>query len=587
MKKIISKSYKRELMICLLIVGILPLLFCCAFLVQLFKLQIGRAYDARDLQQQELVNERFTKFEKAFDAAGNEISKDENVIQFIKRDTFGTELETDAASETLNENSIYSILYGRTGKLRGYAQCDLYSYTGKRLFSTGAGLQQTQLPVYWGILEEVREHPEEMSVRKSDGRDSDGGILLRFARGINDSEGNCIGFFIAGINEENFEKLLEGVYESQEGICILSRYWETVFSTGIAKDIDIGNELRQQIILDNAFQKSKDDYHVSVSSVGKTDLKVVLLRQVLFTDKITRTMYMVIIVMALFSALLCILTANKMSSSMVKPLNELNRAVRTVRDGNLDVEIRTTREDEVGQLAANFNVMTQELKDNIKKQVDQQKKLNEVSIAMMQAQLNPHFLYNTLDTMKWVAKANGIQEIAVLAAKLAKILRTSISKAQFIPLKEEFALAESYADIQRIRFQDRFSFEEDLPEELQDIMVPKLVIQPLVENAVIHGLENSTEGHVMVQAMDEGRQIHIEVRDDGCGISEEMIRKLRENDFRRDGHLGLYNVNAILKLRYGEGYGVEFSSRTGGGTCVSINIPKTGETDHADEGNGR
>ena len=146
-----------------------------------------------------------------------------------------------------------------------------------------------------------------------------------------------------------------------------------------------------------------------------------------------------------------------MSNHLSRPIQSLNEAMHEVQNGNLDARVISTRNDEFGQLSGSFNTMASELKAYMEMQVSQQKKLNEVQIAMMQAQLNPHFLYNTLDTMKWVAKANHIQRSPPLAAKLAKILRTSISNAQFITLKEELELVDCYAEIQRSVFR-KFCF---------------------------------------------------------------------------------------------------------------------------------
>ena len=192
----------------------------------------------------------------------------------------------------------------------------------------------------------------------------------------------------------------------------------------------------------------------------------------------------------------------------------------------------------------------------------------------MQAQLNPHFLYNTLDTMKWVAKANHIPEIATLASKLAKILRTSISQVQFITLKEEMELVESYAEIQKIRFYGKFCFEYELPEEIKQCRIPKLIVQPIVENAVIHGLADCDEGHIYVKAMEKDGKLHIEVQDDGCGISREMMEQLNSRDREQlTGHLGFYNVDTIIRLHYGDEYGVQVETPERGGTKVTIVIP--------------
>ena len=210
----------------------------------------------------------------------------------------------------------------------------------------------------------------------------------------------------------------------------------------------------------------------------------------------------------------------------------------------------------------------------MEKQVSQQKQLNDVQIAMMQAQLNPHFLYNTLDTMKWVAKANHIPELATLAAKLAKILRTSISNAPFITLKEELELVESYTEIQRIRFNGRFSFQCELPAELEACMVPKLIVQPIVENAVIHGLAESGEGNIRVRVRRQDNRLSIQVQDDGCGIDPERMEQLNNREWEKiSGHIGLYNVDTIIRLHYGEEFGLHVDRPQEGGTRVTIELP--------------
>ena len=186
-------------------------------------------------------------------------------------------------------------------------------------------------------------------------------------------------------------------------------------------------------------------------------------------------------------------------------------------------------------------------------------------------------ILDTLDTMKWVAKANHIPEIATLAAKLAKILRTSISSAQFITLQEEMTLVESYAKIQKIRFNGKFDFRYEIAPETEEILVPKLIVQPIVENAVIHGLADADEGHIFVRAYLERKELVIEVSDDGCGISDEVIRRLGNRDKeQKNGHIGFYNVDTIIRLHYGKDYGLRAERLAAGGTKVTIRIPVNG-----------
>lgn len=193
---------------------------------------------------------------------------------------------------------------------------------------------------------------------------------------------------------------------------------------------------------------------------------------------------------------------------------------------------------------------------------------------MMQAQLNPHFLYNTLDTIKWVAKAHHVPELATLASGLARILRTSISEASFISLSEEVSLVCAYMDIQKIRFDGNFSYDVELPLELEECRVPKMIIQPIVENAILHGLKEREDGHIFLNIYEEEAVLYVDVYDDGCGMDEEILSLLRErNREKLKGHIGFYNVDTIIRLHYGMQYGLYAENQPGGGTKVRITLP--------------
>ena len=166
---------------------------------------------------------------------------------------------------------------------------------------------------------------------------------------------------------------------------------------------------------------------------------------------------------------------------------------------------------------------------------------------MMQAQLNPHFLCNTLDTMKWISKINKVPQVAMMATNLADILRLCISPEEFVPLYREMEILQRSIEIQKVRLGDDFAFRVSIPEELYDCMVPKMILQPIVENAILHGIDGMTGAVISVQAQTDGNQLKITVRDNGQGFPADMLGQ----PYRRDkglakGHLGLYNVDMIL-----------------------------------------
>ena len=232
---------------------------------------------------------------------------------------------------------------------------------------------------------------------------------------------------------------------------------------------------------------------------------------------------------------------------------------------HLDVRLRES-EDELGELAGRFNRMTEALEENRRalllnqeSLLKNQKELNEAQIRMLQAQLNPHFLGNTLDAMKWMGKIHQIPEVAEIATDLADILRFAISPKEFVPLEKEIEILKRYMEIQKIRGFSKIEFHLTVPEGLQNALVPRMVLQPLVENAILHGI--LSEGEIELCAAEQDNELRILVKDNGKGIRKELIGPYTPPKEALGHHLGLYNVDTILKKHYGECYGLTILDR--------------------------
>lgn len=278
-----------------------------------------------------------------------------------------------------------------------------------------------------------------------------------------------------------------------------------------------------------------------------------------------------------------LLSAWTLSRYLSNPVDQLDEAMGEVERGRLDVRLETSRTDELGRLTNRFNRMAEEYRLNLDRSVQRERELNETRLRMMQAQLNPHFLYNTLDAMKWAGMAHQAPEVASLATDLAAILRSSISGDETVTLEEELELVERYINIQTIRFGDRFTCEVDVAERYQSCLTPKLALQPLVENALLHGVADQDDGYIKVWAGEEGGDLLLYVSDNGKGIEPEVLARLNSGDKRiPGGHLGLFNVDSILRLRYGEGYGLSARSEPGEGSCVWLRLPMRRKETHVD-----
>ncbi len=571
----IKKSFKRELFVCFVVVALIPVVVSSLFLVQLLMSKVTREYEKDAMHQMDQVESKLLAFFDSIDDIQQEMVQEEIIIRGMSE------------KDSWIRNRAYKELYAATQDYREYAQFDIYSTEGECLFSTTSNDNPEVLPDYWGILKVAKTHPDEMIIRKSFQRWNTQEPSLQLARAIWAQE-ECKGYLVTVITEECFEKILSNTYDMQNGIAILDSFWEEVYSTKTAKEESLAQTLRTRRMGSEGLRQTTDGINFFIRNIGESGLYLVMGKEVVFTDGIVRTMFGTILTIALLCAVLCLIMASVMSGYLTSPIERLTNAMHRVENGDLDARVNTYRKDELGQLSRTFDRMTEVLKKYMELQVRQQQELNDSNIAMMQAQLNPHFLYNTLDTMKWVAKANHVPELALLSSSLAKILRMSISETKFVTLAEEIRFVSYYTDIQKIRFNGSFSIDIELPMELEDCMVPKLIIQPIVENAIIHGFKEQGRGHIFVNVYAREEKLYIEVTDDGCGMDEEMIQLLNSrNREKLRGHIGFYNVDTIIRLYYGEAYGMQAETMKEGGTRVTLTLPVVKEEIDAESISGR
>ncbi len=250
-----------------------------------------------------------------------------------------------------------------------------------------------------------------------------------------------------------------------------------------------------------------------------------------------------------------------------------------VPDYNIKLYDYENRQDEIGQLHRSFDEMTHSVKVLRDENYDKQLLVRDSTIKMLQQQINPHFLYNTLDTINWMAQKYGADDISVMVRSLGNLFRASIAdQKDIIPLSDELKVLYDYIRIQEIRFKDRLNFELDTPEKISQIFVPKLCIQPLVENALKHAMEDTDELcriRVSIQEMEQDYQI--QVSNTGSQFEEDLLEKIANKEITPQGSgVGLLNINSRLKLLYGDNYGLKFYNK-GGKAVVMLSIPKEQE----------
>ena len=274
------------------------------------------------------------------------------------------------------------------------------------------------------------------------------------------------------------------------------------------------------------------------------------------------------------------------SSSVQKPISDMEKLSTKVANGDLTARIDIPHVDELDTLAENLNTMTEQIDVLIKKNMEEQKNFQKAEMKALQAQITPHFLYNTFDTIVWLAEEEHTEEVVKITKAFSDFLRISLSRGhEWITISQELDHIKNYLTIQKIRYADILNYQIDVDESLLDFKVIKLVLQPLVENAIYHGIKNKRgrgELKVSVHYTDENhKKIQFTVEDNGAGFTEERLGQVR-NELRHGAQdsekltsvYGLYNVNKKLKLYYGERTkGLIIESTAGKGSKIYFTIP--------------
>lgn len=556
----LRSSFQKKLMGSFLAVGIIPLLVCVLLILNLFRLSLASSAASEAESQLTAMTGGFSELVKACGGVLEELGGQREV---------GEALTSGEGRDT----HIYSALYDTAAPLLRSADFSLYDGEGKLLYTTGSGQLGEDLPVNWGLLEAARERGS-VVCRAVSPHDPHPRSQMELARAILDGE-TVAGYAVAELGEEHFDRLLEGKYGADSDVLILDPYWDQVYASPGMQDTGLAGRLRERLLTGGSLEGNENDRSYSLLREESSGFTLVLCRPRPLAQWVTRLFYLAAGVSLLLCLALCLYVSMRFSRQLFQPIWSLNNAMAAVEEGDLDVRVEVTGTDEISQLSGRFNRMTQRLKENLEDSVRQQQELGEAQIRMMQAQLNPHFLYNTLDTLKWLGKINRVPEVATISADLADILRSSISGGEFVPLREETELLERYVEIQSLRFPGKFQYTADIPEELLDVLVPQLMLQPLVENAIIHGFEDGSHGHIRVTVRQSGEELVLTVEDDGCGMSRESMERFLARQAPKLGHhLGLYNVDAILRLHYGPEHGLTFLPPAGGkGTCIRVILP--------------
>ena len=317
--------------------------------------------------------------------------------------------------------------------------------------------------------------------------------------------------------------------------------------------------------------------------IGYTGWKLVMVSSLSSVQKENMKIYQLIFSFLCLAGILMLGVDVILIQKITKPVSRLHQAIQSFGVGKLDVRVDETGIGEISSLEQGFNQMAGEIQELMDRSISQEQEKRHMERRLLQAQISPHFLYNTLDSIIWMIQGKQYEGAGKMVSLLARFFRVALSKGKdIIPLRQEVEHATSYLSIQNIRFQDKFDFELNIDESLMEYLCPKITIQPILENAIYHGVENMFgDGEIILSIQEHGKDICIEVSDNGEGMTEEQVEKILHHDIRKTSGkgsgVGVYNVDSRIKLLYGENYGISIQSELDEGTTVKILLPKVSE----------
>ncbi len=354
---------------------------------------------------------------------------------------------------------------------------------------------------------------------------------------------------------------------------------ERAFMMGRAEDLPYFSRIKGDqgsfpLELDNA------EYICTYTTSAKTGWKMVALIPVKeVTAKATLTRNVTILVTLAISGF-ALAVSIVISHFLTGPLSKMSRLMKQVQGGNMDVRLKVKYADEVGLLGKHFNQMLERINELIGEVADSRLRKKEAEMRMLQSQINPHFIYNTLETIRMMAELNDDDRVSAMTYNLGQMLRYSLTKGvESGTVASELGHLEHYLYLQNMRFNDKFALTLKVPEPLLGRPMLKLVLQPVVENSIYHGLEKREgPGEITISAYDLGDDTYFILTDNGIGMSRETVERLNGHfetlvyDTNSRGGIGLQNVNERIKLHYGPAYGLQVESRLGQGTTVIMKL---------------
>ena len=403
---------------------------------------------------------------------------------------------------------------------------------------------------------------------------------------INDGEIPGSGVLLVDMKYSVIEDVLKQINDSSEGIYyyMISRDGQMIYhprKTEMARGLFEENSLKASGYEEGTYEITTNGHKESVvvGNIAYTGWKLIgVVPESVQTARINNFRYYIFTTIMVLMMML--LEGNRLISRKIsKPIRKLDESVKTYEAGG-KTDIYIGGSSEIRHLGYSVQRSYERIETLMEEIIRQQNERRKSELDALQSQINPHFLYNTLESITWMIEAQKNEEAVIMISELAKLLRVSLSRGKtIIPVKDELQHSRSYMNIQRVRYKERFQMEFQTDKEIEDYCIVKLVIQPILENAIYYGVGNmdeDDEGKITVRGEKKEDDIYIIIEDNGMGMRKEVLENILKDNNKVPKHgsgVGVINVHSRIQLMFGEQYGLEIYSEPDEGTRVVIHIP--------------
>ena len=569
-------SIKTRLVIALLMISIIPLVGISGYSFHIFSAALQEKLSASISQTLSMINlNMVSEIEKYQYLCGSICISEEIKKGLLKKDM--TDMEKNQAMLEIQNMIRNKIIYPAQAK-----NITVYDTDGNIFYDLGYdGFYQEDVD---RILSQLEEQDQDVWAYAHTYRDRN---ILVLGRRIYEhySKSRVIGYTLISIEEKIFSKtVLEPVGLSDSSNIMYMNLDGTVLSSW-NRSIALGEKTDEELLkkIQERLPKKTDSF--SIHENGEEQLVTYIFNKNLnqlfvytmpyhYINSEVYAMLKQILVVVMFLVLLCIGIVAMVYQGIMSPIKRMLEFCREVSEGKLSVRIQDKHKDELSRLSGSMDHMADTIEHLMDQQKTQEKKKRELELQMLQYQLNPHFLFNTLNSLRFVAAMHKDQIVSDGIQALSSLLQNTLTnKNEYITIQEELENLENYFSILRIRYAGSFEYSFHVEEdELLSCLVPKLILQPLAENSVMHGSsDNGTVMEIQITCWRENKDVMIELSDDGKGF-EVTDDALTPHPERK--RIGVANVNDRIQLNFGRKYGLKINSQPGKGTTCTLTLPE-------------